>query len=229
MSAGVCGKRLGFEEIFESSTPSSLAKRARCSTFGSPIRSSDFGLGSEDKVSILLRMFPAMNRERCGKSCRLRWINYLRLDLNRGTFSQQEENLIIELHEVLGNRWSQIAAQLPERTDNEIKSLWSSCIKKKLRQKGIDPNTHKPLSQVENAKEKATTTTVAAADSNNNKSWGNSNELHLLNIENLKPSLTVEAPEPEPEPPSMAEDEYPLEGCLNCRVAAVQRSCLINQ
>ncbi|OVA03511.1 Ubiquitin system component Cue [Macleaya cordata] len=63
MSAGVCGKRLGFEEIFGSSAPSSSAKRSRCSSFGSPIRSSDFGFGSEDKVSILLRMFPAMDRE----------------------------------------------------------------------------------------------------------------------------------------------------------------------
>ncbi|KAJ4972375.1 hypothetical protein NE237_005474 [Protea cynaroides] len=63
MSAGVCGKRLGFEEIFGSTTPSSSAKRARCSTFGSPNRSSDFGFGSEDKVSILLRMFPGMDRE----------------------------------------------------------------------------------------------------------------------------------------------------------------------
>ncbi|PKI38698.1 hypothetical protein CRG98_040906 [Punica granatum] len=42
--------------------------------------------------------------QRCGKSCRLRWINYLRPDLKRGAFSQQEENLIIELHSVLGNR-----------------------------------------------------------------------------------------------------------------------------
>ncbi|KAG0475920.1 hypothetical protein HPP92_012761 [Vanilla planifolia] len=87
--------------------------------------------------------------QRCGKSCRLRWINYLRPDLKRGTFSQQEENLIIELHAVLGNRWSQIAAQLPGRTDNEIKNLWNSCIKKKLRQRGIDPTTHKPFSEVE--------------------------------------------------------------------------------
>nr|CCU64219.1 ScMYB67 protein [Saccharum hybrid cultivar Co 86032] len=79
------------------------------------------------------------------RSCRLRWINYLRPDLKRGAFSQDEEDLIIELHAVLGNRWSQIAAQLPGRTDNEIKNLWNSCIKKKLRQKGIDPNTHKPL------------------------------------------------------------------------------------
>ena len=42
--------------------------------------------------------------QRCGKSCRLRWINYLRPDLKRGAFSQEEENLIIELHAVLGNR-----------------------------------------------------------------------------------------------------------------------------
>lgn len=91
--------------------------------------------------------------QRCGKSCRLRWINYLRPDLKRGAFSQEEENLIIELHSVLGNKWSQIAAQLPGRTDNEIKNLWNSCLKKKLRQRGIDPNTHKPLSEVENTEE----------------------------------------------------------------------------
>ncbi|KAL0919061.1 hypothetical protein M5K25_011130 [Dendrobium thyrsiflorum] len=87
--------------------------------------------------------------QRCGKSCRLRWINYLRPDLKRGKFSKEEEDIIIELHAVLGNRWSQIAAQLPGRTDNEIKNLWNSCIKKKLRQTGIDPNTHKPLSEIE--------------------------------------------------------------------------------
>ncbi|KAI3417108.1 uncharacterized protein J3R85_014727 [Psidium guajava] len=88
--------------------------------------------------------------QRCGKSCRLRWMNYLRPDLKRGAFSQQEESLIIELHAVLGNRWSQIAAHLPGRTDNEIKNLWNSCIKKKLRKNGIDPNTHKPLFKFEN-------------------------------------------------------------------------------
>jgi myb proto-oncogene protein len=41
---------------------------------------------------------------RCGKSCRLRWINYLRPDLKRGSFSTQEEDLIVALHEILGNR-----------------------------------------------------------------------------------------------------------------------------
>ncbi|CAF2051587.1 unnamed protein product [Brassica napus] len=90
--------------------------------------------------------------QRCGKSCRLRWINYLRPDLKRGAFSQEEENLIVELHAVLGNRWSQIAAKLPGRTDNEIKNLWNSNIKKKLKQRGIDPNTHKPISEVDRDK-----------------------------------------------------------------------------
>ncbi|CAN6199954.1 unnamed protein product [Urochloa humidicola] len=94
--------------------------------------------------------------ERCGKSCRLRWINYLRPDLKRGAFSQEEEDLIIHLHSMLGNKWSQIAAQLPGRTDNEVKNFWNSYIKKKLRQRGIDPATHKPLAE-------STTTTSRTA------------------------------------------------------------------
>ncbi|CAN8256520.1 unnamed protein product [Cochlearia groenlandica] len=71
--------------------------------------------------------------QRCGKSCRLRWINYLRPDLKRGAFSPHEEELIVRFHSILGNRWSQIAARLPGRTDNEIKNFWNSTIKKRLK------------------------------------------------------------------------------------------------
>lgn len=81
---------------------------------------------------------------RCGKSCRLRWTNYLRPDIKRGQFSFEEEQTIIELHAVLGNKWSTIAGHLPGRTDNEIKNYWNTHLKKRLLQMGIDPVTHRP-------------------------------------------------------------------------------------
>ncbi|CAB4271970.1 unnamed protein product [Prunus armeniaca] len=82
---------------------------------------------------------------RCGKSCRLRWTNYLRPDLKRGLLSETEEKMVIDLHAQLGNRWSKIASHLPGRTDNEIKNHWNTHIKKKLKKMGIDPLTHKPI------------------------------------------------------------------------------------
>nr|URY18875.1 MYB protein [Zanthoxylum bungeanum]URY18876.1 MYB protein [Zanthoxylum bungeanum]URY18877.1 MYB protein [Zanthoxylum bungeanum] len=69
---------------------------------------------------------------RCGKSCRLRWINYLRPDIKRGNFTREEEDTVIKLHEMLGNRWSAMAAKLPGRTDNEIKNVWHTHLKKRL-------------------------------------------------------------------------------------------------
>ncbi|XP_038990500.1 transcription factor MYB39-like [Hibiscus syriacus] len=86
---------------------------------------------------------------RCGKSCRLRWTNYLRPDIKRGKFTEEEERLIINLHSVLGNKWSRIATHLPGRTDNEIKNFWNTQIRRKLLNLGIDPHTHKPRTDLD--------------------------------------------------------------------------------
>ncbi|KAK9266354.1 hypothetical protein L1049_024425 [Liquidambar formosana] len=68
---------------------------------------------------------------RCGKSCRLRWMNYLRPNVKRGNYTKEEDELIIKLHQELGNKWSVISTKLSGRTDNEIKNHWHTHLKKR--------------------------------------------------------------------------------------------------
>ncbi|KAJ1280153.1 hypothetical protein BS78_04G209700 [Paspalum vaginatum] len=77
---------------------------------------------------------------RNGKSCRLRWINYLRPGLKHGMFSPEEEETVMSLHATLGNKWSRIARHLPGRTDNEVKNYWNSYLKKRV-EGGKEPST----------------------------------------------------------------------------------------
>ncbi|KAG6386792.1 hypothetical protein SASPL_151966 [Salvia splendens] len=91
---------------------------------------------------------PKIGLKRCGKSCRLRWLNYLRPNLKHGGFTEEEDNLICTLYITIGSRWSIIAAQLPGRTDNDIKNYWNTRLKKKLivRQR----RQSRPTKQVQN-------------------------------------------------------------------------------
>jgi len=73
----------------------------------------------------------------------MRWINFLRPHLKHGNFSEDEDDLILKLHALLGNKWSLIAGRLPGRTDNEIKNYWNSHLQRKLISMGIDPLTHR--------------------------------------------------------------------------------------
>ncbi|XP_055808154.1 transcription factor MYB113-like [Solanum dulcamara] len=72
---------------------------------------------------------------RCRKSCRLRWLNYLRPHIKRGDFEPDEVDLIFRLHKLLGNRWSLIAGRLPGRTANDVKNYWNTRLLRKLNNK----------------------------------------------------------------------------------------------
>ncbi|XP_009361466.1 transcription factor MYB36-like isoform X1 [Pyrus x bretschneideri] len=69
---------------------------------------------------------------RCGKSCRLRWLNYLRPDIKHGSFTEEEDSIIFSLYNQMGSRWSVIASHMPGRTDNDVKNYWNTKLKKKL-------------------------------------------------------------------------------------------------
>ncbi|XP_009790938.1 transcription factor MYB15-like [Nicotiana tabacum] len=69
---------------------------------------------------------------RTGKSCRLRWINYLNPDVKKGPFTMEERETVIKMYQELGSRWSAIAAKLPGRTDNDVKNFFYTHLKKHM-------------------------------------------------------------------------------------------------
>ncbi|GMY12847.1 transcription factor myb59 [Fagus crenata] len=96
---------------------------------------------------------------RSGKSCRLRWVNYLRPGLKKGQLTPMEEGIVVEMHALWGNKWSTIARYLPGRTDNEIKNYWRTHFKKKdkysskKKDKGIKTQKQPALMQEQEAQE----------------------------------------------------------------------------
>ncbi|MCE3215674.1 hypothetical protein HAX54_003172 [Datura stramonium] len=127
----------------------------------------------------------AAGLQRCGKSCRLRWINYLRPDLKRGNFTEEEDELIIKLHSLLGNKWSVIAGRLPGRTDNEIKNYWNTHIKRKLISRGIDPQTHRPLNAA------AISTTTSAVNTTISTTATKNISMDFRNNIDQKPNIII--------------------------------------
>ncbi|KAK1373673.1 Transcription factor MYB59 [Heracleum sosnowskyi] len=99
--------------------------------------------------------------KRTGKSCRLRWVNYLHPGLKRGKMSSHEERLVLELHSKWGNRWSRIARKLPGRTDNEIKNYWRTYMRKKSQEKKRT-NLSSPSSSVSYISSYSSSSTVSS-------------------------------------------------------------------
>ncbi|KAJ7978611.1 MYB transcription factor [Quillaja saponaria] len=132
---------------------------------------------------------------RCGKSCRLRWINYLRPDLKRGNFTEEEDELIIKLHSLLGNKWSLIAGRLPGRTDNEIKNYWNTHIRRKLLNRGVDPATHRPINEATQSQEAPTISFAASSvkqEENNDNTSGFGEKDSKIHVQERCPDLNLE-------------------------------------
>ncbi|KAM1118741.1 hypothetical protein ACFX2I_043018 [Malus domestica] len=108
--------------------------------------------GSDGTASNWIHLPKKAGLRRCGKSCRLRWLNYLRPDIKHGGFTEEEDSIICNLYNQMGSRqvfnyfltylhflnspnflrWSVIASYMPGRTDNDVKNYWNTKLKKKL-------------------------------------------------------------------------------------------------
>lgn len=129
---------------------------------------------------------------RCGKSCRLRWINYLRPDIKRGNFTSEEEETIIKLHEMLGNRWSAIAAKLPGRTDNEIKNVWHTHLKKRLEQYKTKPAVVTKKNNPNKSKSKTKSSDQNTSSSQSESGISSSSSIHQSTSE-ISSSTIIDA------------------------------------
>ncbi|CAN1843975.1 Transcription factor MYB41 [Linum perenne] len=145
--------------------------------------------------------------KRCGKSCRLRWMNYLRPGLKRGNYSIEEEETILRLHASLGNKWSAIASHLPGRADNEIKNYWHTNLKNRAKQERQSSNKLSPASS-----------SSSDLENSGSQSEGQTSQVKEKEAGNLATSTPNTSPLSPPGTSSSASggDSYAAGGAGNC-------------
>jgi len=77
------------------------------------------------KWTAIAREFPG----KLGKQCRRRWQNHLSPGLVKGSWTEEEDAMLLEQHASLGNRWTQIARAIGGRTDNAVKNRYFALVR----------------------------------------------------------------------------------------------------
>ena len=94
----------------------------------------------------------SLMEDRNPRQCRERWKHYLCVgEARKEPFSPEEDKKIAEMVDILGPKWTRIAALLPKRTDLDVKSRFQNFIRNQrgVRHSQVTHSTCENLVQID--------------------------------------------------------------------------------